>query len=135
MPFVIVTRHPQWLQHFARKTSCHPRWLDDFANTHELFFYNAAHTSLISQQHLPTNVRQHSRPQSLQFKPMQVTRKDNLVELLEQGAVVGTGDVVGFGVWMCWAEKTSGSRLEVHDTHILLSNLKRSGATYPYSTE
>jgi hypothetical protein len=66
---------------------------------------------------------------------MDVTRNYNVVELLEQGAVVGTGDVVGFGVWMCWAEKRSGSRLEVHDIHILLSNLRGSGATYPFSTE
>jgi hypothetical protein len=49
---------------------------------------------------------------------------------------VGSGGCGGdVAVWVRWVEIRSGSTLEVHDTHILLSNLRRSGATYPYSTE
>jgi hypothetical protein len=42
---------------------------------------NAAYLAPISTRPLPTNMRQHSTPQGRQFKPMDVSRNQDLVEL------------------------------------------------------
>jgi hypothetical protein len=42
---------------------------------------NAAYTTPISTRPLPMNMRQHSTPQGRQFKPMDVPRNQDLVEI------------------------------------------------------
>jgi hypothetical protein len=42
---------------------------------------NAAYTSLLSRRPLPTIMRQDSTPQGRQFKPMDVARNQDLVEI------------------------------------------------------